>query len=83
MAEQVQEHLDKVSSHLNEQQLEMLRLFKNPMENSDYVEIKRLIVKILARKIDDEMSILEKRNDWTPDTYEQWGKEHLRTPYKR
>lgn len=34
---------------LNQQQQDMLRLFKNPMSEPDYIEIKRFIVKKLAR----------------------------------
>lgn len=67
---------------LNEQQLEMLRLFKKPMVKQDYDEIKRLIVQVLARNVDNEMDKLENEKGWTGDTYEQWGKEHLRSSYK-
>jgi hypothetical protein len=70
-------------TRLNEQQLEMLRLFKNPFSNEDYKEIKRLLVKILARNIDNEMGRLEKEKGLTNEVYEQWGKEHMRTPYKQ
>jgi hypothetical protein len=61
----------------------MLKLFKEPMPEEDYNKIKRLIVKILAKKVDEEMENLEKEKGWTKDTYEQWGNEHLRTPYKK
>ena len=49
---------EQYSHQLNSQQLEMLRLFKNPMAENDYNEIKRLEVKILAQKIDSEMDKL-------------------------
>lgn len=68
---------------INSQQQDMLRLFKNPMSESDYIEIKRFIVKKLSKNIDDEMERLEKEKGWTQETYEQWGKEHLRTPYQK
>ena len=61
----------------------MLRLFQNPMPEQDYVEIKRVIVKALAKNIDTEMEVLEKEKGWTEQTYEDWGKEHLRTSYKK
>ena len=70
-------------TRLNEQQLEMLSLFKDPLPEDDFNEIKRHVVKILAKNIDDEMERLERQKGWTSDTYEQWGKEHMRTPYKR
>ena len=68
---------------LNQQQQDMLRLFKNPMPEPDYIEIKRFIVKMLSKNIDDEMERLAKEKGWNEETYEQWGKEHLRTPYKK
>ena len=74
---------EQYSHQLNSQQLEMLRLFKNPMAEKDYNEIKRLAVKILAQNIDSEMDKLEYENGWTSLTYEQWGKEHLRTTFKK
>ena len=77
-----EDHLIKSADKLNEQQLEMLRLFKNPMPRQDFDEIKRVVVNILAKSIDDEMKNLEKEKGWTPETYEQWGKEHMRTSSK-
>lgn len=68
---------------LNQQQQDMLRLFKSPMPEPDYDEIKRFIVKMLAKNIDDEMERLEKEKGWTQETYEQWGREHIRTPYQK
>ena len=69
-------------TRLNEQQLQMLNTFKNPFPEDDFAEIKKLIVKLLAKRIDDEMEKLEKEKGWTQETYEQWGNEHFRTPYK-
>ena len=77
-----QDNLMQEPTRLNEQQLEMLRLFKNPLSDQDYKEVKRLVVKILARNIDFEMERLEKEKGLTTEVYEQWGKEHMRTPYK-
>lgn len=68
---------------LNQQQQDMLRLFKSPMPEPDYDEIKRFIVKMLAKNIDDEMERLEKEKGWTQETYEQWGREHIRTSYQK
>lgn len=76
----MEENSSKEFAILNSQQQDMLRLFKNPMSESDYTEVKRFIVKKLAENIDNEMERLEKEKGWTQETYEQWGKEHLRTP---
>lgn len=73
----------KQQPSLNEQQLQMLNLFKRPMSDDDFNEIKRAVVKVLAKNIDEEMERLEKEKGWTAETYEEWGTEHLRTPYKK
>ena len=77
------EKTSKEQAILNEQQRDMLRLFKKPMAESDYIEVKRFIVKMLSKNIDDEMESLAKEKGWNEETYEQWGKEHLRTPYHK
>lgn len=51
--------------------------------NRIFNDIKRFVVKILARNIDEEMERLEKEKGLTKETYEQWGKEHIRSPYKK
>ena len=68
---------------LNQQQIAMLNLFKNPLPDEAYKEIKNHIVKVLAKLLDEEMERLEKEKGWTEETYEQFGKEHMRTIYKR
>ncbi len=78
-----QDNLMQNPTRLNLQQLEMLRLFEHPMPEKVYDEIKRFVVKMLAENVDVEMERLEKEKGWTQETYEQWGKEHLRTPYKK
>lgn len=74
---------DLSNIRLNEQQLQMLQLFKTPMPEEDFLQMKRLAVQLLAKKLDKEMERLESEKGWTQETYEQWGKEHLRTPYKK
>lgn len=61
----------------------MLCLLQNPLSEQDFNDIKRFVVKIFARNIDEEMERLEKEKGWTAETYEQWGKEHIRSPYKK
>jgi hypothetical protein len=81
--EQMNTQPNSSNPRLNEQQIDMLRLFKNPMRQQDYDEIRQLAVKLLAQNIDEEMDALEKQKGWNQDTYEQWGNEHLRTPRKK
>ncbi len=77
------EILLKNPTRLNEQQLQMLNLLNKPMPESDYNEVRRLIVKNLAKRADEEMEKLEKEKGFSEDTYNEWGKEHMRTPYKQ
>lgn len=71
------------SPQLNEQQMDMLRLFKNPMRQQDYDEIRKLAVKLLAQNIDAELDDLQRKKGWSQDTFDQWGNQHLRTSYEK
>ena len=66
---------------LNEQQQQMLRLFKNPLPDADYKLIKREILFLKAKMIDAALEQWENENNITADDYERWSKEHFRTPY--
>lgn len=70
-------------TRLNEQQLQMLQIFKNPLPKEEYEEIKRHILKIKAKSLDNAIEEWEGVTNIAAETYEQWGKEHMRTPYKR
>ncbi len=72
-----------LQGRLNEQQLDMIRLFERPMPQSHYDELRRFVVNLLAKQLDEEMDRLEKENGWTAETYEQWGKEHMRSTAKK
>lgn len=61
----------------------MLHLFKDPMPVEDFLQMKSLAVQLPAKKVDEEMERLEKEKGGTQETYEQWGKEQMRTPYKK
>jgi hypothetical protein len=68
---------------LNEQQLDMLRLFKSPMPDADFKKIKLLVVQLLSKKLDNVMDKWEIENNITEDTYEKWSNEHRRSSYKK
>lgn len=74
---------DLSGMRLNEQQVDMIRLFEVPMPEKHYNEIRQFVVEMLAKNIDDEMECLEKEKGWTQETYEQWGKEHMRSSSKK
>jgi hypothetical protein len=44
-------------NHLNQQQQDMLRLFKNPMPDEDYVQMRRLAVQLLSKQVDSKVEV--------------------------
>jgi len=71
-----------ISDSLNQQQIMMLRLLKNPMPDDDFIQIRRLAVKLLAKQIDETIEEWETKNNITADTYEQMSKMHFRSHLK-
>ncbi|HVW16462.1 MAG TPA: hypothetical protein VHB54_21700 [Mucilaginibacter sp.] len=65
---------------LNEQQLLMLRLLKKPMPEDDFLQIRRLAVKLLSRQADETIEEWEAKNNITKETYERQSKKHFRSP---
>ena len=43
----------EIPGSLNEQQVLMLRLLKNPLPDADFQQMRKLTVKLLARKLDE------------------------------
>ena len=77
------EILSQHPTRLNEQQLQMLRLFKEPMSDEDYKLIKKQILFLKAKTIDAELEQWEKDNNISAEDYEHWSKEHFRTLYNQ
>jgi len=67
------------SDSLNAQQIMMLRLLKNPMPEDDFVQIRRLAVKLLAKQIDEAVEEWEIKNNVTAETYDEMSRMHFRS----
>lgn len=67
------------NSKLNEQQLDMLKLLKNPLPEQAFAKIRRLAVQLVAEQLDNIMDRWEQENDVTPETYQNLSKEHFRS----
>lgn len=78
----MQNNLNLNGSSLNEQQLDMLRLFEKPMPESDFIQIRKLAVQLLGKHLDELMDSWEKENNINEETYERLSIEHRRTSYK-
>jgi hypothetical protein len=70
------------SSALNDQQAIMLRLLKKPLPEEDFVEMRRLAVKLLAKQLDTTVEKWESENNITTQAYEERSGDHFRTPSK-
>lgn len=69
----------EISNSLNEQQLMMLRLFKKPLSDEDFPLVRRLAVKLLAKKLDKVTDTWEEQNEITAETYDKLSKGHFRS----
>ena len=69
----------EISGHLNEQQLIMLRLLKEPLSEKDFSEIRKLAVKILAKKMDENIEKWEKEKGVDENFYNDLSKQHFRS----
>jgi hypothetical protein len=64
---------------LNEQQVLMLRLLKKPLPDEDFVQMRRLAMQLLAKRIEKVTDKWEIENNITEETYEKLSKEHFRS----
>ena len=66
---------------LNNHQLEILNLFSRDLDEADFIEIKRLIVKYLGDKITNLTDEVWEEKKWTNEDMKRLLKTHKRTPY--
>lgn len=64
---------------LNEQQLRMLPLFKDPLPEEDFEQMRRLAVKLLAQRADELISDWEEKNNITEEHYDRLSEGHFRS----
>ena len=70
---------ENISGSLNDQQMLMLRLLKNPLPEEDFVQMRRLAVKLLSKRMDNALDNWEVENDITEEKYEKMSKDHFRS----
>lgn len=68
---------------LNEQQLDMLQLLKDPMSDEDYLQMRQLAVQLLSKKLDNLVDTWEQENKITSHYYEELSKQHFRSSAKK
>jgi len=79
----VMETKEFIHDSLNEQQLLMLRLFKNPMPEGSFTQIRQLAVELLAKQLDETMEEWENENDISENHYDQIINQHFRSNSSR
>jgi hypothetical protein len=77
------EKQELTSEPLNKQQLLMLRLFKRPMPEDSFEQIRELAVKLLANQIKEKMTDWEEENGITAEYYENLANQHFRSTPKK
>ncbi len=63
-------------------QLELLNAFKNINSEADLNEFKDLIARFFAGKAQKDIDNLWEQGIINNETINQWGAEHMRTPYR-
>ena len=56
----------------------MLRLFKTPMPEEDYNQLRRLAVQLLAKQLDNKLDSRENEKGITSQDYDQLSQQHFR-----
>ena len=66
---------------LNSHQLEILKLFSRDLDENDFIEIKRLIVRYLGDKITKMADEVWEEKKWTDEDMKRLLNTHERTAY--
>jgi hypothetical protein len=70
------------TGRISNMQMELLKVFKEDMPNEQIDEIKNILSNYFMGKAMEEFDMLEEKNGWTKETYEQWGNQHWRKAVK-
>jgi len=54
-------------------QLELLQVFSRELPEEQLLEIRQLLAKYFAQKVDEEMDSLWQERGWTEETMRQWA----------
>lgn len=58
---------EALSNQLNQQQQDMLRLFRKPMPDADYQQLRRLAVQLVAKQLDQTVDQWEAEKGFTAE----------------
>ena len=66
----------------NQAQYEIINALSCLDKEDDVIALKKVIVQFLNTRLQNELDKLWDEGKITPEIIEQWGQEHMRTPYK-
>ncbi len=72
--------MEQASHRLTNMQLELLRLFKHNLTETQLLEIRDLLSKYFAEKAAEEMDKVWNEKGLTGETMDSWLNEHMRAP---
>jgi hypothetical protein len=64
-------------------QQHLLQLMSFVKDEQTLEDFRDVLQAYLAKKIDEGFDEMIEKGEITPETIEQWGKEHMRTPYRQ
>ena len=71
------------SNKMTNMQLELLKMFKYNLEESQLIELKELLSKYFLDKVDNEMDKIWESKEWSDSIMTTISNQHTRTPYKK
>lgn len=74
--------MESLKSPLSSTQLELLKMFSTNIPETDWVQIKKLFVRYLAKKAISSANEAWDKNGWTSEDEQKILETHMRTPYK-
>ena len=73
---------DMKATVFNPIQQHLLMMFAYDSNEEHLKEMKEVLAKHFAKKVDEEMDALWNDGKINLDVIEEWGEEHMRTPYQ-
>lgn len=57
----------------------MIQVLRNPMPEEYFVELRRLTIELLSKRVDEKISKWEEENNIDAEYYENLSKQHFRS----
>jgi hypothetical protein len=72
-----------VNNKMSNIQLEILKMFKYNLAESQLIELKEILAYYFMNKVDSEMDKVWNEKNWSNSTMESIANQHIRTSYKK